>query len=1154
MTAGPYRSRKRHIIAVLSALLIALLPTSVASAQQSDALTISPSTASAGQEITAYGCGFPSGLTTATLSAGGISVSPTNVSESSPTGCYNVTFTVPTLSAGTGSAAVGVNIGGTTDIGVLTITSSTTDIGTLTLTPGSASAGQEITAYGCGFPNGLTTATLSAGGSSVSPTEVSESSSTGCYNVTFTVSALTPGITAAAVGVNIGGTTDIGILMITSSTTGVGTLTLTPSTASAGQEVTTYGCGFSSGQSAATVTVEGIEASADSVVTIGTADCYDVAFTLPTLASGMNSAEVAVTIGTVTDSGILTITSNTMVGGTLTLTPSTASVGQQITAYGCGFPSGLTAATVTVAGSSTPAGFVVSSGTPDCYDVTFTLPAVITGATSAEVEVNIGGTTDSGIMTVTSSTTGLGTLTLTPSTASVGQQITAYGCGFTPGESTATVIVGDSSTQASSVVTAGTSDCYDVLFSLPTLTAGTSSATVSITIGEATDTGTLTVSAAGNTASLVPSQTSVQAGSSFTVSGTGFSTGSSVTITAFGNSQTISADGGDFSATITVPAGTAAGTNTVTAVSTAGDSTSATITVTAATPVLQSDSSSAQPGESISLTVSGFTPGEQVAISLAQISSTPAALDSTTQVYQADSTGSLDGVQYPIPDIDAGNYLILATGQTSNVSIAGAISVVPGPATPTETTQPLPTETPTSTPTIQPSPTPTVSQSPTPLPLPAISSVPDTTYFAEGYTGTSAVDGKVTFVQQLFLYNPTTVTSAVTTTYSVFDPATKSKTLVTKLNSVAAGHTTLRSVNADVGNDRMVSTTVSSSRGIVAEEVINRTRSDGTVLDGASSQGSHALARTWYLAEGSAGETLQEYLVLYNPGTTATKVQIRYLTEGTTVPTTAPIALPARSQVTINAGSQYDKLMPAGSRNIGAEVTADQPMAVDRVMYWGSGAGSAKYGSSWASAVATTSLSYAFPLLPTSSGSQPFVTVLNPSGKAANVALRLLDTSGNILITASAAVNADTRYTFDVASVLSGDHGNISAVLTSDVPVASEAPVYFGGSPNNPSTPGMVEQGSTGSQIGTTIDLPGSTGLLRICNPGTTAVQVQVTSGGSSGVTTVLAGTIAAGSSQEVPLSSPSSATGITVLATGDVSSVLSIGSAGSSITGGTLG
>ena len=1051
-------SGKRHIIAVLGALLLALLPTSDTSAQQSDALTISPSSASMGQEITAYGCGFPNGLTTATLSVGGSYISPTNVSESSPTGCYNVTFAVPALATGTGSAAVGVNIGGTTDIGVLTITASSTDIGTLTLTPGSASAGQEITAYGCGFPNGLTSATLSAGGSTVSPTEVSESSSTGCYNVTFTVPTLASGTTAAAVGVDIGGTTDIGILMITSGTTGLGTLTLTPSTASAGQEITAYGCGFTSGQSTASVSVEGMISAAGSAVSTGTPDCYVVTFTLPSAISGTTTAYVTVTVGTETDSGSLTITSGTTGPGTLTLTPNTASVGQEVTAYGCGFPSGLTAATVTVAGISTPAGFVVSSGTPDCYDVTFTLPSVNSGATSAEVDISVGGTTDSGVITITSGTTGGSTLTFTPSTASVGQQITAYGCGFTSGESTATILVGDSSTPAGSVATAGTSDCYDVLFTLPALTAGTGSAAVSITIGEVTDTGTLTVSAASSTASLIPSQTSVQAGSSFTVSGTGFSTDSSVTITAFGSSQTVSAVGGNFSTTIAVPAGTAAGANTVTAVSTAGDSTSATITVTAATPVLQSDSSSAQPGQSISLTASGFTPGEQVAVSLAQLSSTPAALGSTTQVYQADSTGSLNGVQYPIPDIDAGSYLILATGQTSNVSIAGAISVVPGPATPTPTTQPLPTETPTSVPTIQPSPTPTVSPPPTPIPLPAINSVPDTTYFAEGYTGTSAVDGKVTFVQQLFLYNPTTVTSAVTTTYSVYDPASKSTTLVTELNSIAASHTIVRSVNADVGNDRIVSTTVSSSGGIVAEEVINRTRSDGTDLDGASSQGSHVLARTWFLAEGSAGETLQEYLVLYNPGTAAAKVQVRYLTEGTTVPATAPIAVPARSQVTINAGSQYDKLMPAGSRNIGAEVTADQPIAVDRVMYWGNGDGSAKYGSSWASAVATTSLSYAFPLLPTSSGSQPFVTVLNPSGKTADVALRLLDSSGNVLTTTSAIVNADTRYTFDVASVLPGDHGNISALLTSDMPVASEAPLYFGGSPNNPSTPGMVQR------------------------------------------------------------------------------------------------
>ena len=48
-------------------------------------------------------------------------------------------------------------------------------------------------------------------------------------------------------------------------------------------------------------------------------------------------------------------------------------------------------------------------------------------------------------------------------------------------------------------------------------------------------------------------------------------------------------------------------------------------------------------------------------------------------------------------------------------------------------------------------------------------------------------------------------------------------------------------------------------------------------------------------------------------------------------------------------------------------------------MYWGDGDGSAKYGASLSPAIAAGASTQYFALLPTSGGSQSFITVLNPS-------------------------------------------------------------------------------------------------------------------------------------------------------------------------------
>src|SRR5205823_6148109 len=161
------------------------------------------------------------------------------------------------------------------------------------------------------------------------------------------------------------------------------------------------------------------------------------------------------------------------------------------------------------------------------------------------------------------------------------------------------------------------------------------------------------------------------------------------------------------------------------------------------------------------------------------------------------------------------------------------------------------------------------------------------------------------------------------------------QTTVTEHDSVAPGATVVRSVNSDAGNDRLVSAVVQASAGISAETVISRTAKDGTTLDSGSSQGSSALGQTWYLAEGYTGATLQEYLTLFNPSTTAASAQVQYLPSDTPAPPAQTVNVPANGRVTINVRAVYNGLVKKGSRNIGISVTSNQPIVVDRALYWG---------------------------------------------------------------------------------------------------------------------------------------------------------------------------------------------------------------------------
>ena len=353
-------------------------------------------------------------------------------------------------------------------------------------------------------------------------------------------------------------------------------------------------------------------------------------------------------------------------------------------------------------------------------------------------------------------------------------------------------------------------------------------------------------------------------------------------------------------------------------------------------------------------------------------------------------------------------------------------------------------------------------------------------------------------------------------------------------------------MNTDVGNDKNVSTVVQASAAISAEIVISRVTSSGATLDTASDLGTSTLGQTWYLAEGYTGASLQEYLTIFNPGTTDAHTRVQYLPSDTAAPAAKSYTVPAGSQVTINVRSDYNGLVAHGSRNIGIGITSDQSVAVDRSMYWGDGSGSAKYGSSIGSGIAAGQPTQYFSYLPTSNGSQSFVTVLNPNGSAASATLTLRDGFGNLIVAAPANIGAGQRHTFTVPSLVAGSLGILSGTLVSSQPVVAEASVYFGGSPNVGSHPGVVMHGTAGSSTGAQADVSAAGAQLRIVNVSGAVIRVQVLSQGAGSASTLYDATLGNRAAATIQIPAGVDARSVAVLGSGAFSATLVNGGVGS--------
>jgi len=585
---------------------------------------------------------------------------------------------------------------------------------------------------------------------------------------------------------------------------------------------------------------------------------------------------------------------------------------------------------------------------------------------------------------------------------------------------------------------------------------------------------------------------------SFVVSGTsGFVSGQSVTLTPTGGTAvttTVNSTGG-FAATLTAPANTPVGNLNITISSPQGVvPVSVTQVITVPTASLSASPNTLAQGASTTVNGAGYIPNQSVTLTTQfLVNGVPVDAGGTIFTTTASSAGTFTAT-YPVSPsvvVVGGAYWIngvsaasTANSATTPVTLTTGAVAPPGGVSPGQAT---------------------------------------TIYFAEGYTGRFATNGRADFDEYISVLNPDNFAKTVTFTYQLQGGAAP----VVTTTSVPANSDILRLVNGDIGNDQIASAVVSSDGRIAAERIINRTAPSGK-LDSSSSLGSTSSATTWYFAEGYTGASFQEYLTVQNPGATTANVVVTFLPQSVpaATPRTVSLTVPANGRVTENIRRDY---LPFSDKSVGMIVTSDQPVVAERVTYWGDGNGSAKFGSDSAPGMAGAAKQYFFAYGSNPGGTsadESYVTVINPAAAVsgvppsdATVLVSFFDASGNPLGSKSITVSPQTRETVVVNNVIAPVSGPIYTAVSSDQPIFVERPQYIGGSPNAGSHPGLSPAGSpagvtsvlfpnvnTGTASGTSISE-----TVYLLNVGASTVTVNGTYYDPNGQTVSVAYSVAPG-------------------------------------------
>ncbi|RJP27614.1 MAG: hypothetical protein C4536_13775 [Actinobacteria bacterium] len=191
-------------------------------------------------------------------------------------------------------------------------------------------------------------------------------------------------------------------------------------------------------------------------------------------------------------------------------------------------------------------------------------------------------------------------------------------------------------------------------------------------------------------------------------------------------------------------------------------------------------------------------------------------------------------------------------------------------------------------------------------------------------------------------------------------------------------------------------------------------------------------AATYFFAEGTTRSGFDEWLCLQNSGEQQANATITYMLEsGANIDQAVPV--PAHSRVTVNVNA-----VVGPEHDVSARVSADQFIACERPMYFdyhGWTGGHCVMGAR------DTSRLWYFAEGTTRSGFDEYLTLQNPSGEEAHVAITYVLGDGTTM-PGDINIGPRSRATVNVNTAIGPDR-DVSMVVESDTAIVCERPMYF---------------------------------------------------------------------------------------------------------------
>ncbi len=755
----------------------------------------------------------------------------------------------------------------------------------------------------------------------------------------------------------------------------------------------------------------------------------------------------------------------------VTVTPGQTSAGSTIAVAGAGYQPG---ESIALELATTGAGSAVTQLPPTVHadaNGKFSAPSVsIPASTPAGnyMIIALGLTSNRSAHAPLSVTAPKATLTVDPTTFAPDDSIQVSGTNFLPGEAVniaLTTTTGSTSITLGQVHADNSGNIGPGKIQVPF--GVTSGAMQLVATGQSSNrTATVAVTIHAPTASLIIAPTSAKPNQTIAVTGTHFQPGEPITIDLVTLSTTIRVGNatanaaGEFTVgSVKVPANTPQGAVTLVATgATSRLSATAQLAVGVNAATLVASPTTVTAGSAISLTGTGFIPGETATVVIT--GTHLAAITLAALPIGSDGSFKVNGLAIPA-FIPAGSYSISALGQKSGRSATTALTVqAPAPAAPILSILGI---------------TQVAGQqdvlSPGGLVQIAGSHYPAgavVTVALVGAQGTVAL-GNVKATAQgaigpVSLSIPVNVSvgaytletlvggtknASVTVKVAILTPhitagqssLTAGGTIVIQGTGFAPGEQLVVALNSAALVTSPAVISANSSGAFTATFTVPNTITQGAnvlTVTGATSragasltlQAAHLTATTWYFADGDTTGGIRTVISLLNPSAGQAKVTLTFLYQTSTQRSTV-VAVPAHGILQVDLG-----LTAGQGRHISTIVSADRQIGAQSNIYYPGADGSSALGASAPAKLWYLAEGY------TGGTFHEYLDVMNPSTAVASVDVRFLPFNGKPLKEERFTVNARSTIRVDAGQYVPGQ--SIGAIVSANQGVVVERTLRFG--------------------------------------------------------------------------------------------------------------